>query len=387
MCDNNFIASESARCLGCAKPSCRNGCPIHNDIPSFIRAVQNGDYSGAVDIVGHPFGEICGYVCPRELHCTAHCVLSAKGAPVQTGELERNVFAIQPYCVQRRGNLLHGKNIAVVGGGVSGITFAVKAYEQGADVTVYERDGLLSTLQLIPNFRLPRVALNRVLDGIQGKFNVIYRNVDGDTLPKLLQQYCAVYLATGQTRIRTLGVSGEQFALPHNKFLTDSGGISGSVAVIGGGNTAIDCARTALKRGCKATVVYRRQRADMPAFDSEINAALGEGAEFCFNVAPVNIVCDGGGLALTVCRTVSDGRGSLTLTDQTYVMHCDTVVAALGGSFDAEIYSQLTLGDDKYHPVGNLYAGGDATGGSLVADAVRDALRAFDNFTHSLGEK
>ena len=393
---------ESKRCLGCKNPQCKNACPIGNDIPTFLRHVADGEYNQAVELIGHPFGEICGYVCPHEQHCLGGCVLSKRGQSVQMGEVEREVFAKYPYNVQRKvrtGSKSNGLKVAVVGGGVSGITLAVKLYEQGADVTIYERDELLSTLKLIPDFRLPREAIDRVLKSIEGKFKVVKKDVNFEDIfvqkrypwqSKNQQEQCkdelqlrysydAVYISTGASALYGLGIDGQELSTPYDIFLKSTK-FGGDVVVIGGGNTAMDCARLAKRNGCNVTVAYRRTREDMPAFAKEIEHAYGEGVEFVYNVAPIKLEQKNGKLLLTLAKTVSVGRGKLTVTDQTSVVECDSVVAALGSKFDKEnIFGSIDVlfkKDTPHHPQKNLYVGGDALGASTVANAVADGLRA-----------
>ena len=402
---NEYI-NESNRCLNCVRPTCRVACPIGNDVPAFLQYARSGEIDKAVEVIGHPFGEICGYVCPHDMQCQGGCVLSKRGQAIQMGMIERAVFADYPYKVERKvrvGSKSRGLKVAVVGGGVSGITLATKLYEQGASVTIFERDELLSTLKLIPDFRLPREAIDRVLQSIDGKFNVVKRDVNfddvfvrkkypwqkkiqqqrySDTL-QLMDEYDAVYVSTGASLMYKIGVTGEELATPYTEFLkgTDT---KGSVAVIGGGNTAIDCARLAKRSGCDVTVAYRRTREDMPAFKKEVENACSENVEFMYNVTPVKLEQKGGKIVLTLAKTVSEGRGKLTVTGETATVECDTVVAALGSKFDKDkmygaFYSSLMNNSEPnsvHNPRFNLYVGGDALGASTVANAVADGLKA-----------
>ena len=401
--DNIYIA-ESSRCLHCGKPTCREACPLGNDVPRFLQLVSDGKLDEAVQVLGHPFGEITGYVCPHDACCHGACVLNKRGQAVKMGEVEKTVFALNPYKVERKtraGSRSSGLKVAVVGGGVSGITCAVKLYERGADVTVFERDELLSTLKLIPDFRLPRAAIDRVLKAVDGKFTVVKKDVNFEDIfqrkiypwqSKRQQQqyendylqltyfYDAVYVATGASVPYGLNVDGEELATPYDEFLKRKT-FNGKVVVIGGGNTAMDCARLAKRNGCEVTVAYRRTRADMPAFNKEIEDALSCGVDFCYNLAPVKLQrAESGKMLLTLAKTVSEGRGKLTVTDETEVVECDAVVAALGSKFDVDnVYGStpfIRQADNPFHPTGNVYAGGDALGASTVANAVADGLKA-----------
>ena len=399
---NDYIA-ECGRCLHCVKPTCKQGCPLENDVPRFLQLVSDGKTREAVQLLGHPFGEICGFVCPHDTQCQLGCVLSKRGQAVKMGEVERAVFAANPYEIERKvraGSKSGGLRVAVVGGGVSGITCAVKLYEQGADVTIFERDELLSTLKLIPDFRLPREAIDRVLAAVDGKFTVVKRDVNfedifvrkiypwqnkrqrdkiGESL-QLTDSYDAVYVATGASMLYKLGVTGEELATPYDEFLKRKNH-RGNVVVIGGGNTAMDCARLAKRNGCKVTVAYRRTREDMPAFSKEITDAEHEGVKFQYNLAPVKLERAGDKLVLTLAKTVSEGRKKLTVTDETTTVECDEVVAALGSRFDNEnIYGafieSLLNPINPHNPRFNLFVGGDALGASTVVNAVSDGMKA-----------
>lgn len=365
--------SESKRCLGCKVAHCKQRCPIGNDIPQFLQRVSQGKLSQAVDLIGHPFGEICGYVCPHDMQCQSGCVLGAKGNAVQMGAVERAVFAQYPYEIQRKGDLLDKLKVAVIGGGVSGITLASKLYEQGADITVFERSTLLSTVKLIPSFRLPKQSIGRIEQKLESKFAVVNKDVNCQQLVELEQCFDIVYVSTGASILYGLGIDGEQFATPYDTFLLSNVKL-GKVVVVGGGNTAMDCARVAKHNGCDVTVAYRRQRQDMPAFQKEIDETISDGVQFIYNVAPVKLEKVDGKLLLTLAKTVSEGRGKLTVTDETYQIACDCVVSALGSKFDGKIYQNLQVSGDVRHPLPNVYAGGDAVGGKTVAQAVADGL-------------
>ena len=194
-------SEECGRCLHCARPGCRAACPIGNDIPQFLQAVRAAEWERAADIIGHPFGEVCGYICPHEKQCQGGCVLARRDSAVRMGWVESAFFAAHPYAVRRRSDLAAGYRVAVVGGGVSGLTFAASMYSQGADVTVFERNKLLSTLSMIPSFRLPTEALDRILRQITDKFTIVRQNVDSELLCRLHEQFDMVYLATGTTEL------------------------------------------------------------------------------------------------------------------------------------------------------------------------------------------
>lgn len=372
------------RCLQCKNPGCSAACPLGNDIPTIVRLVREGKFAMAVQVVGHPFGGVCGYVCPHENQCQGGCVLAKRGQAVPTGEAEATAFTNSPYVVARRDDKLAGRRVAVVGGGVSGITFAVKCYESGADVTVYESNMLLSTLYGIPEFRLPHRLLDDIVRSVeQSDIRVEHKYVCQADIAAMQNDNDIVYLAVGRTVCRALGVTGEEYATTADKFLHEAM-LPRDVIVVGGGNTAMDCARLNARLGGKTMIAYRRAMADMPCYAKEVQAAADDGVMFETNLAPVMVDKQADGrLSVTFARTNSEGRGRLSVTDELHTFSCDCLVVAAGNMLDGNVYAQ-----DKTVPVdncgnvdGNLYAGGDCAGGSLVVEAVKAAICAYDGVT------
>lgn len=372
------------RCLQCKNPGCSAACPLGNDIPTIVRLVREGKFAMAVQVVGHPFGGVCGYVCPHENQCQGGCVLAKRGQAVPTGEAEATAFTNSPYVVARRDDKLAGRRVAVVGGGVSGITFAVKCYESGADVTVYESNMLLSTLYGIPEFRLPHRLLDDIVRSVeQSDIRVEHKYVCQADIAAMQNDNDIVYLAVGRTVCRALGVAGEEYATTADKFLHEAM-LPRDVIVVGGGNTAMDCARLNARLGGKTMIAYRRAMADMPCYAKEVQAAADDGVMFETNLAPVMVDKQADGrLSVTFARTNSEGRGRLSVTDELHTFSCDCLVVAAGNMLDGNVYAQ-----DKTVPVdncgnvdGNLYAGGDCAGGSLVVEAVKAAICAYGGVT------
>ena len=365
--------AESSKCLGCKNALCQAHCPIHNKIPQIVDLVKGNKWDKATNLVGHPFGEVCGYVCPHDEQCFGNCVLNGKKDAVDFPQIERTLFSQSVFKWKVVGDKLKGKNIAVIGGGVAGITFASQVYQQGATVTIYEKDKLLSTLQLIPTARLPQMAIERIVKAIPKQVQVKYQMVDVDTLQQIKDTYDIVYLATGAMVNYTLGVQGEHLATTSNQCLM--GNVGGKVVVVGGGNTAIDCATHAKSLGCDVTIAYRRSQADMPAFKKEIANAVAVGVNFLFNVAPTGVEKNGTNLTLTVAKTVSQGRGALQITDELLTINCDHVVCAVGSTCDKALFGGAKpQPNNNYQTDSNTFVGGDAIGGGLVVKAVQHAL-------------
>ncbi|MGN1040559.1 MAG: FAD-dependent oxidoreductase [Candidatus Fimimonas sp.] len=378
---------ESNRCLHCKNPQCKQGCPVGYDIPAFLRQVSQNDFYGATKTVGHLFGEICGSVCPREKQCKGNCVLGKRNCAIDVGAVEREVFQNNCPVLSRQSNQLRGVKIAVVGGGVSGITFATQCYKAGAEVTVFERAQLLHTIKSIPSFRLPKQAISRIESAVKNsEIAVVKQNVSATDVENLQKTFHAVYLATGVSVANKMYVSGEELATQADDFLRED--YFGNVIVVGGGNTAMDCARLNVFRGGKSTVAYRRSRADMPAFDSEVESALAENVQFLFNVAPLSVEKTGDKLTVTFAETVSEGRGKLTLTEKRVTLTCDKLVVATGNKFDVSVYpaERYVAVDEQNLVCGNLYAGGDAVGKSLVAQAVADGINAAQSVLKRFGK-
>lgn len=378
------------RCLQCKNPGCSAACPLGNDIPTIVRLVREGKFAMAVQVVGHPFGGVCGYVCPHENQCQGGCVLAKRGQAVPTGEAEATAFTNSPYVVARRDDKLAGRRVAVVGGGVSGITFAVKCYESGADVTVYESNMLLFTLYGIPEFRLPHRLLDDIVRSVeQSDIRVEHKYVCQADIAAMQNDNDIVYLAVGRTVCRALGVTGEEYATTADKFLHEAM-LPRDVIVVGGGNTAMDCARLNARLGGKTMIAYRRAMADMPCYAKEVQAAADDGVMFETNLAPVMVDKQADGrLSVTFARTNSEGRGRLSVTDELHTFSCDCLVVAAGNMLDGNVYAQ-----DKTVPVdncgnvdGNLYAGGDCAGGSLVVEAVKAAICACNGVVERYATK
>lgn len=378
------------RCLQCKNPGCSAACPLGNDIPTIVRLVREGKFAMAVQVVGHPFGGVCGYVCPHENQCQGGCVLAKRGQAVPTGEAEATAFTNSPYVVARRDDKLAGRRVAVVGGGVSGITFAVKCYESGADVTVYESNMLLSTLYGIPEFRLPHRLLDDIVRSVeQSDIRVEHKYVCQADIAAMQNDNDIVYLAVGRTVCRALGVTGEEYATTADKFLHEAM-LPRDVIVVGGGNTAMDCARLNARLGGKTIIAYRRAMADMPCYAKEVQAAADDGVMFETNLAPVMVDKQADGrLSVTFARTNSEGRGRLSVTDELHTFSCDCLVVAAGNMLDGNVYAQYkTVPVDNCGNVdGNLYAGGDCAGGSLVVEAVKAAICAYNGVVERYATK
>ncbi len=359
--------AEAKRCLKCKKPSCIKGCPVEVDIPGFIGQIAEGDFWEAAKIMKRTnvLPAVCGRVCPQESQCEEVCVLSKKMEPVAVGNLERFIAdweAEQSECVMCEKLPATGKKVAVVGAGPAGLTVAGDCIKLGYDVTVFEAlhkpGGVL--VYGIPEFRLPKAIVQREVDFIRSMgVNLVTDYVVGmiKTIDELLGEFDAVFVGTGAGRPWFMGIPGENSLgiYSANEYLTrsnlmkaylfpeyDTPIVKGkNVATIGGGNVAMDSARTALRLGAeKSMVIYRRSKQEMPAREAEIHHAEQEGLIFEFLTNPVRYIADKDGWVREVeCLRMKLGepdasgrRRPLPIEGSEFRIPVDTVVVAIGNS-------------------------------------------------------
>ena len=314
--DEETAINEALRCLGCKNMPCAEGCPVNIRIPDFIAKIKEGDFEGAYQVIRNTSSlpAVCGRVCPQETQCESKCVRGLKGEPVGIGRLERFVAdwhnAHSDVAVKLPEKL--GKRVAVVGSGPSGLTCAGDLAKLGYDVTVFEAlhtaGGVL--VYGIPEFRLPKSIVKKEVDNlVKMGVNFMTNVVIGKTLTVdelFLDGYEAVFIGTGAGLPSFMGIPGESYkgVYSANEFLTRSNLMKayldnpdtpimkgGRVAVVGGGNVAMDAARTALRLGAeKVYIVYRRSLEELPARREEIEHAVEEGVEFMLLTNPTEIL-------------------------------------------------------------------------------------------------
>jgi glutamate synthase (NADPH/NADH) small chain len=422
---------EASRCIMCKKPKCIEGCPVEIDIPAFITLLRDGKFVEAARKIKeeNALPAICGRVCPQEEQCEIKCVLGIKGEPVAIGRLER--FAAD---FEREGNLielpylppLSGKKVAVVGSGPAGLTVAGELALKGHKVTIFEAlhkpGGVL--MYGIPEFRLPKhiveaevdyvraLGAELVLDAVIGR----YKTVD-----ELLEEYDAVFLGTGAGLPYFMRIPGENLngIYSANEYLTRSNlmkaylfpqydtpiAVSQKVAVLGGGNVAMDSARTALRLGAEeVTIVYRRSRNEMPARIEEIERAEEEGVKFRILTNPTRFFGDDKGWVKgmeCICMELgepdeSGRRRPIPVPGSEFQMEVDTVVVAIGNGANP-LVPQTTpgLNTNKWGNIiadaetgatskKGVYAGGDIVIGAatviLAMGAGKKAARAIHKY-------
>lgn len=422
---------DAKRCLQCKNPMCRKGCPVSIDIPGFVKEVSEGNFEEAAKIISKysALPAVCGRVCPQETQCEGKCVLGVKGDAVSIGKLERFVadWAREHNIDLSEKEESKGKKVAVIGSGPAGLTCAGDLAKKGYDVTIFEAlhepGGVL--VYGIPEFRLPKekVVKNEIENikklGVKIETNVIIGRTI--TIDELLNEedFDAVFIGSGAGLPRFMGIKGENAngVFSANEFLTRVNlmkafkdeyetpvRVGKKVAVVGGGNVAMDAARTALRLGAETHIVYRRSEAELPARIEEVHHAKEEGIIFDVLTNPTEILTDENGWVSGMkCVKMELGepdesgrRRPVEVKGSEFVMDVDTVIMSLGTSPNPLI-SSTTKGLDinkrkcivaeehtgKTSREG-VYAGGDAVTGAatviLAMGAGKDAANAIDEY-------
>lgn len=419
--------AEASRCIQCKTPKCMGGCPVAVPIPRFIRAIVEGRYAEGIRIIWekNTLPAVCGRVCPQEIQCEGQCVLGKKGSPVAIGNLER--FLADWERAHGDGSLPEKfpattKRVAVVGSGPSGLTVAADLILKGHNVTLFEAfhkpGGVL--IYGIPEFRLPKAIVEsevRVLEclGVEIACNtVVGRAVDVSEL--LAEGYDAVFIGVGAGLPRFMNIPGENLigVYSANEYLTranlmkaydpqyDTPLVPGkNVVVVGGGNVAMDSARTAMRMGAESVkIVYRRSREEMPARVEESHHAEQEGVEFLLLSNPLRF--DGtsdGRLTSVTCERMTLGepdasgrRRPVPLAGSEFTMECDLAIIAVGSGANPLLTSSepnIRLnrwGNINADPatgkttMRGVWAGGDiVTGAATVILAMGAGRKAADS--------
>jgi glutamate synthase (NADPH/NADH) small chain len=358
---------EAGRCLGCKKPGCVDGCPVGIDIPGFIERIVEGDLAAGIRTIKatNALPAVCGRVCPQEEQCEARCVLGKKGDPVAIGRLERFLAdweaeqgAIEPPPLPAP----NGMSVAIVGSGPAGITVAADLAARGYQVhmfeALHEAGGVLT--YGIPEFRLPKAIVRREVEYVKSlgvDLRLDYVVGKTRTIDRFLETFDAVFVGAGAGLPWFLEIPGENLngVYSANEYLTRCNLMRGfrfpafdtplkrsaRVAVFGGGNVAMDSARTALRLGAdEVHIVYRRSRAELPARLEEVENAEEEGVIFDFLTLPVRLIGDNHGWLREIeCRRMELGepdesgrRRPVEVPGSEFLMQMDASVCAIGNS-------------------------------------------------------
>ena len=357
--------AEAGRCLMCKKPQCITGCPVGIDVPGFVKLIVEGKFEEAADriLLVNSLPAVCGRVCPQETQCEIKCVLGKKGDPLAIGNLERFVADFK----RARGKCPlppppppTGKKVAVVGSGPAGLTCAGELVGRGHEVAIFEAfhktGGVL--VYGIPEFRLPKAIVQDEVNRLAARgVKIVTSAVIGklETVDELLEEFDAAFIGVGAGAPMFLGVPGEDLlgVYSANEYLTRTNLMRAydreradtpilrarRVAVIGGGNVAMDSARTALRLGADAVyLVYRRSRQEMPARAAEIHHAQEEGIQFNFLVNPTRILGNDKGWVTGIeCQRqelgepdASGRRRPVPIKGSEFLLEVDAVVVAIG---------------------------------------------------------
>lgn len=405
-----MAAAEASRCLNCKNKPCVSGCPVNVRIPEFIAKVAEGDIEGAYKIIKSTSSlpAVCGRVCPQENQCEAKCVRGIKGESVAIGRLERYVADYMSGKETAEKPKTNGKKVAVVGGGPSGLTCAGDLAKLGYEVTVFEAfhtaGGVLS--YGIPEFRLPKRVVREEVENLkQMGVNVMTNMVIGQvlTVDELFEMgFEAIFIGSGAGLPSFMGIEGENLngVFSANEFLTRINLMRAfdenydtplfkfnSAAVIGGGNVAMDAARSAKRMGAeKVYIIYRRSEQEMPARNEEIHHAKEEGIEFLLlnNIKKINgdengNVCSINCVKMELGEPDASGRRSpVEIEGSDYVLPVDAVIMAIGNSPNKMITSScdkletnrkgcLIVNEETMKTtMDGVYAGGDAVTGAAT---------------------
>ena len=396
---NEVIQKYTEYCLNCPTKPCSNkGCPLNNDIPTFIKLVKEGKVKDAYKILSKTtvLGSICGRICPHMKQCEGSCVRGIKGKPVNIGEIEAYVFdeALKNewYKEIEKTNELEGKNIAVVGGGPAGLTCANFIARKGAKVVIYEKYNHLGGIleHGIPEFRLEKDVLEKTIKSILNQeilnISVEYGKELGKnlSLDELEGKYDAIFLSFGANIPSKMNVEGENLeGVFGGNSLLETGNhpsyIGKKVAIVGGGNVAMDCARTIKRMGAdKVFVIYRRAEKQMPAERKEIEEAKNEGVEFLFQNNIVKILGNEKVEKVECIKTElvkKEGETRevpINIVGSNYELEMDYVVMAVGSSPEKDVVNSLGIELNKWGYIKvdekhrtskeKVYAGGDLAG-------------------------
>lgn len=384
------ILDIAKNCLNCKHRPCQNACPMKTRVPDFIAKIKEEKFSEAYDILleNNTFSNICSTICPQEQQCEGSCVRGIKGTAMPIGRLERfvNDWAKEnnyTYKMEKQKEV-SGKKVAIIGSGPAGISCAIELAKMGIKSVIFEKDEKLGGILRygIPDFRLNKDTLEHILEnaksmGIEMKSNIEFgKDV---SLKELKEKFDAVFLGIGAETPSTYKLADEEYPSIYKsdyflKRYNENNYIDnlGTTVVIGGGNVAMDSARTAVKMGAKKTyVLYRRARENMPARDKEIEDAMADGVEFEFTTKVIKAIGDNNKLTQIECiRTMVEDGKAVDIENSNFKMNVDTLVFAIGLTPNANLLEKqgietdrglVKLDEDGQTNIKGVFAGGDVS--------------------------
>ena len=431
--EENFTAEqaslEASRCLSCKNARCKTGCPVSIDIPAFIKEIKENNLDAAGDIIrkSSMLPSVCGRVCPQEKQCEGNCILGLKGQSVAIGALERYVG--DNTHAKKQTITPNGKKVAIVGSGCAGMSAAADLRNAGFDVSIFEAlheyGGVLR--YGIPPFRLPRNVLDREIKSLMDMGVKFYKNVivgKSITIKQLQDDgYNAIFICSGAGLPKMMNIKGENLngVYSANEFLTRVNlmhansedtptplKIAKTAAIIGGGNVAMDAARTAVRVGYeKVYICYRRTEKELPARLEEIRHAKEEGIEFKFLHAPVEIIGEDGWVKsmkfelMELGEPDASGRQKPIGTGKFVDIELDSVIVSLGTGpnpiiqrsakndnidLNTDNKGYIVINDKGETSVASIYAGGDVAplGSSTAINAMGAGKRAAKSIIEAL---
>ena len=429
----DMAVGEARRCLNCKNKPCQSACPVAIDIPAFIERVANEDMEGAYEIISRSSAlpAVCGRVCPQETQCEGKCVRGIKGEPVGIGRLERFVadWHREHSTEKPQMPVQNGHKVAIIGAGPSGLTAAGDLAKMGYKVTIFEALHLAGGVLVygIPEFRLPKIIVQQEIDnlkaiGVDVECNMVIGKVL--TIDELFEQgYEAVFIGSGAGLPRFMGIPGESLkgVYSANEFLTRINLMKAykpdsktpiehakNVAVVGGGNVAMDAARSAKRLGAENVyIVYRRGMQELPARKEEVEHAEEEGIIFKTLCNPIEVLGDENGMVKGMrCVEMELGepdesgrRRPIVKEGSEFTLDVDCMIMSIGTSPNPLIRSTtpgldtnrhgciITSGDDGLTTREGVFAGGDAVTGAatviLAMGAGKNAAKAIDEYIKS----
>ena len=411
------IQEKANYCLNCpVKPCSQKGCPLNNNIPGFIKEIKEKNYKKAYEILSETtvLEAVCGRICPHQKQCEGSCVRGIKSTPVNIGDLEAFIGDIaikENYKIAEINKENKNKKIAIIGGGPAGLTASAFLLKKGYDVTLYEKYNYLGGLLVhgIPEFRLPKEivknTVKKIIDlGLEVKYGMeLGKNL---SLNELETKYDAIFLAFGANISTKMGVEGEELEGVYGgnqllEYKNHPDYTNKKVAVIGGGNVAMDCARTIKRLGAKEVkVIYRRAEEQMPAEVKEIAEVKEEGIEFLFQNNIVKIIGENKVEKVELIKTEliqKEGetrKVPVNIPNSNYIIDIDYIVMALGSmpedivkNLDIELNKWGYIQIDEKNRTSNpkIFAGGDLAGAKgTVAWAARSGRDAANSIIEYL---